>query len=83
MPSSAASRRIRKNVSSDSIADRFVACYTGAVYDVLRGLGYANQVLPQSILALIPGGKLCGRVFYGGGPSAPRAGLGFYRKHYL
>ncbi len=38
-------------------------CYSGAVYDVLRGMGLPNQVLPSNIRSLSPGQKLAGPVF--------------------
>lgn len=47
----------------DSHADRLAACYTGAVYDVLRAMGHPNQALPSTIRPLIPEKKLAGPVF--------------------
>jgi len=41
--------------------------YSGAVYDVLRALGYADQALPHAILPLKSGMKVCGPVFMVGG----------------
>jgi regulator of RNase E activity RraA len=37
--------------------------YSGAVYDVLRAMGYANQALPHDILPLKAGMKVCGPVY--------------------
>lgn len=37
--------------------------YTGAVYDVLRAMGYPNQVLPNDIRALDKGQRIKGKVF--------------------
>jgi regulator of RNase E activity RraA len=37
--------------------------YSGAVYDVLRGMGHANQALPHDILPLARDMKVCGPVF--------------------
>ena len=48
---------------SDAIADRLEACYSGAVYDVLRTLGHADQVLPTTIRPLDVTKKLTGRVY--------------------
>ncbi|MGL4963785.1 MAG: hypothetical protein ACRC67_21320 [Inquilinus sp.] len=38
---------------------RLEACYSGAVYDVLRDLGHANCVLPRTILAIDPDTSVC------------------------
>ena len=37
--------------------------YSGAVYDVLRAMGYPNQALPHEILPLKPGMQVCGPVY--------------------
>jgi regulator of RNase E activity RraA len=42
---------------------RLEACYSGAVFDVLRDLGHANCVLPRSIVAIDPDTRVAGRVF--------------------
>jgi regulator of RNase E activity RraA len=52
-------------------ARRFRALYTGAVSDVLDDLGYRDQVLPSTIVALRPGMKLAGPVFTVKGRSNP------------
>ena len=46
-----------------SLADRLCACYTGAVYDVLRSRGFTAQTLPQDIRPLNINQKLAGPVF--------------------
>jgi 4-hydroxy-4-methyl-2-oxoglutarate aldolase len=46
-----------------SLADRLRACYTGAVYDVLRSKGLAGQTLPQDIRPLSVHQKVAGPVF--------------------
>ena len=45
-----------------SLASRLEQCYSGAVYDVLRAMGYPNQVLPHTIrpLGLY---KLAGKIY--------------------
>ena len=48
---------------SDILADRLANCYSGAVYDVLRDLGHANQVLPATLRPLDAAHKLAGRVY--------------------
>jgi 4-hydroxy-4-methyl-2-oxoglutarate aldolase len=45
-----------------SLAERLEQCYSGAVYDVLRAMGYPNQVLPHTIRPLAPY-KLAGPVY--------------------
>lgn len=37
--------------------------YSGAVYDVLRAMGYPNQALPHEILPLKTGMQVCGPIF--------------------
>jgi len=39
---------------------RLEACYSGAVFDVLRDLGHANCVLPRSIVAIDPPASAAG-----------------------
>ncbi len=46
-----------------SLAERLHACYSGAVYDVLRGKGFVTQTLPPYIRPLDPKRKLAGPVF--------------------
>lgn len=45
------------------LADRLQQCYSGAVYDVLRSMGYADQVLPHDILPLDRDQKLAGEIY--------------------
>lgn len=45
------------------LADRLAACYTGAVYDVLRARGFPAQTLPSSIRPLMLNHRLAGPVF--------------------
>ncbi|HKE39687.1 MAG TPA: RraA family protein [Casimicrobiaceae bacterium] len=42
---------------------RLATCYTGAVHDVLRGLGVQNCVLPHEIKAIAPGTRLAGPIW--------------------
>jgi 4-hydroxy-4-methyl-2-oxoglutarate aldolase len=42
------------------LSGRLAACYTGAVHDVLRMMGYDNIVLPPDIKAIAPGTRLAG-----------------------
>jgi len=46
-----------------TLTERLGACYSGAVHDVLRGLGHENVVLPPSIKPLDPATKLAGPVW--------------------
>src|SRR5215469_7320471 len=48
---------------ASSLAGRLGACYTGAVYDVLRARGYLAQVLPSAIRPLVLEHRLAGPVF--------------------
>ncbi len=45
-----------------SLASRLEQCYSGAVYDVLRAMGFPNQVLPHTIRPLEPY-KLAGKIY--------------------
>jgi hypothetical protein len=36
----------------DDLAARLARCYTGVVYDVMRGLGHTDCILPPSIVPL-------------------------------
>ncbi|MCM2274088.1 MAG: RraA family protein [Candidatus Didemnitutus sp.] len=56
---------------ADPLAERLERCYTGAVYDVLRGLGLPNQALPADIRPLVPSTKLAGRIFTVSGHAQP------------
>ena len=46
-----------------SLTDRLAACYSGAVHDVLRGMGRENVVLPPSIKPLDPTRRVAGPVW--------------------
>jgi len=46
-----------------SISDRLEKCYSGAVYDVLRAMGYPNQALPNTIRPIDIHTKLAGSIF--------------------
>ncbi len=46
-----------------SLTERLARCYTGAVHDVLRMMGYDNIVLPPAIKAIAPGMKVAGPVW--------------------
>lgn len=48
---------------TDTLAERLEACYSGAVYDVLRGRGYPDQVLPYDIRSLERDTILAGRAY--------------------
>ena len=43
-----------------ALTERLAACYSGAVHDVLRGMGHENVVLPASIKPLDPSRRLAG-----------------------
>ena len=46
-----------------SLADRLEKCYSGAVYDVLRAMGYSNRTLSKEIRPLDISSKLSGRIY--------------------
>ncbi len=46
-----------------TLVERLAACYTGAVHDVLRMIGYQRIVLPPQIKAIAPGTRLAGPVW--------------------
>ncbi len=46
-----------------TLTDRLRACYSGAVHDVLRGMGHEAVVLPPAIKPLDPTHKLAGPVW--------------------
>lgn len=56
---------------TDGYAERLDKCYSGAVYDVLRAMGYPNQVLPNTIRPLLPERKLTGRIYTIDGHAKP------------
>jgi regulator of RNase E activity RraA len=47
----------------DPLTKRLAACYSGAVHDVLRGMGHDAAVLPSAIKPLDPAWKLAGPVW--------------------
>ena len=46
-----------------NLSDRLAGLYSGAVYDILRKRGLADQVLPPELQPLDPGLTVAGRVF--------------------
>lgn len=46
-----------------SLAERLEKCYSGAVYDVLRAMGYPGQTLSKEIRPLDIAGKLAGPIY--------------------
>ena len=55
-----ASDRHAPAVVAASLTERLAACYTGAVHDVLRMMGYDRVALPPAIKAIAPGTRLAG-----------------------
>lgn len=49
--------------AAPSLAERLAGCYTGVVYDVLRGRGLTECILPPSIVPLDRGMVAAGPVF--------------------
>ncbi len=47
----------------EQLCARYRALYGGLIYDVLEHMGYPNQVLSHSIMAIAPGMKLAGPAF--------------------
>jgi regulator of RNase E activity RraA len=58
---------------SVDLAERLGRCHAAAVFDVLRGRGLADTVLPPDIVPLDPGRRLAGPVFTLRGRPAPGA----------
>ncbi|WP_380054071.1 RraA family protein [Falsihalocynthiibacter sp. SS001] len=56
-----------------TLGERLEQCYSGAVYDVLRGRGITNTVLPKDLRPLDPKTKLAGPVFTVSG--SPKHGM--------
>ena len=50
-------------VVAASLTERLASCYTGAVHDVLRMMGYDRVALPPAIKAIAPGTRLAGPVW--------------------
>jgi 4-hydroxy-4-methyl-2-oxoglutarate aldolase len=55
--------RFRNGARMAGLTERLAACYSGAVHDVLRGMGHEDVVLPASIKPLDPTRKLAGPVW--------------------
>lgn len=51
------------NCDTGSLSDRLCQCYTGALYDVLREMGFPDQVLPHDIRPLDSQLKIAGQVY--------------------
>ena len=51
----------RPDPELQDLIDRFGRLYTGAVNDVLDGMGVRDRVLPHGIVALRPGMRFAGR----------------------
>ena len=49
--------------ADDALTVRLRACYSGAVHDVLRAMGFERVVLPPSIKAIDPATRLAGPVW--------------------
>ena len=47
----------------DLLSDRLQRCYTGAVYDVMRNMGYSNNVLQSNIRPMVMQQKIAGKIF--------------------
>ena len=49
--------------NNDALTERLRACYSGAVHDVLRAMGFDRVVLPSAIKAIDPATRLAGPVW--------------------
>jgi regulator of RNase E activity RraA len=49
--------------TDDALTARLRACYSGAVHDVLRAMGFERVVLPPSLKPIDPGTRLAGPVW--------------------
>jgi regulator of RNase E activity RraA len=58
---------------SDPITERLLACYTGVVHDVMRGMGLRDFTLPPELRPLMPERRLAGPAFTIDGRVDPRA----------
>jgi regulator of RNase E activity RraA len=58
-------------MDSEQLSNRLEKCYTGAVYDVMRAMGYPHQGLPEGILPLEREWKVAGEVFTVSGHIVP------------
>lgn len=48
---------------NDLLSERLQQCYTGAVYDVMRNMGYSNNVLQNNIRPMVMQQKIAGKIF--------------------
>ncbi len=46
-----------------SLCDRLAKCYTGAIHDAMRAMGFSDFTLPQSLRPILPEQSLSGRVW--------------------
>ena len=58
-------------MNEEGLTERLQGAYSGAVYDVLRARGLANQALPHEILPLERADKVVGPVFTVEGHASP------------
>jgi regulator of RNase E activity RraA len=58
---------------SDPITERLLACYTGVVHDVMRGMGLRDFTLPAELRPLFPERRMAGPAFTIEGKVDPRA----------
>lgn len=52
-----------EEIESFSMAKRLESCYTGAVYDVLREMGYPKQTLSNQLRPLSVSNKIAGEIY--------------------
>ncbi len=45
------------------LSDRLEKCYTGAIYDVMRNMGYTDKLLPNNIRPMNLQHKIAGPAF--------------------
>jgi len=55
------------------LSERLEGCYTGAVHDIMKGMGLKHFVLPPTITRLFEGPKLAGQIFTVTGRPTPEA----------
>jgi 4-hydroxy-4-methyl-2-oxoglutarate aldolase len=56
-------RGMTSTPEQDALASRLRRCYSAAVHDVLRGMGFDRCALPPAIKAIAPGMRLAGPVW--------------------
>ena len=59
--------------TTDAITARLLACYTGVVHDVMRGMGLRDFTLPAELRPLFPERRIAGPAFTIEGKVDPRA----------